>query len=485
MSQNTLSQNIAYALPMLSCAFLIGPLVAMPGLYVKYFGLSIAAIALAKLLARLFDGITDPLVGYISDYYQQRYGTRKPLIVVGSVLSLLTGAMLFIPYGWDAQQPQSLSFSYVMFFYLAFTLSWTLMQVPILAWGADLSSDVKGRSQRFSFFSIAGAVAPMMFFVIPFLPVFESTEVTPETLKVVIYVSMVLMPLCLFVCMRRVPDPSRYPGLVTRPVTEDVKVISQWHRFKKVARLIIANRPLLVFYLAYGLAGLGYSMSSGLTFFFVDNYLSIAEKLSYAFIVIYGVSVPASWFWGVLAQKIGARSTWCIGLFLCAIGLAGIVFLEPGESAFWPYLVCNALIGGGYTSCFVAGFMVLSNIVDYGKWKFGQDCSGLYFAFAGTMIKFNLSVGIAMGLLLTDWLGFDPAEKAVSTASRVALFIPYSILPTILLIFAAIVISRIPLNTRQHADIRKRLDADTSVASIARHEKVLLDDKERGCLMKI
>ena len=477
MNQNTLSQNIFYAMPMLSLSFLVtGPMAVMPGLYVKYFGLSIGAMALAKLLARLFDGITDPLVGYVSDRYQQRYGTRKPLIIAGGILLLLSGAMLYIPYGWDAQQSQSISFSYFLFLYLAFTLSWTLMQVPILAWGADISSDIKGRSQRFSFFSIAGSAASAMFFAIPFFPVFESTEVTPETLKVVVYMSVVLMPLCLFVCMRWVPDPPRYPRLLRRQVTEDVQVISKWHRFKKVARLIIANRPLLVFYLAFGLAGLGYSMSTGLTFFFVDNYLGVPEKLSYVFMVSFGVSVPASWFWGVLAQKIGARSTWLIGLSLCAIGLLGIVFLEPGASTFWLYLVCNVLMGGGYASCFVVGYMVLSNIVDYGKWKFGQDCSGLYFASASTMIKFNTAVGVAIGLLLADWLGFDPAATVMSTASRAALFIPYSVLPTILLIFAAIVVSRIPLDTRQHADICKRLDAEVleAVAPIGKYKKACL-----------
>ncbi len=252
-----------------------------------------------------------------------------------------------------------------------------------------------------------------------------------------------------------------------------MQVVSQWQRFKKAARPIIANRPLLVFYLAYGLAGLGYSMSSGLTFFFVDNYLGIAEKLPYAFMVSFGVSVPASWFWGVLAQKIRARPAWCIGLLLCATGLLGIIFLEPGESGFWLYLVCNALIGGGYASCFVAGFILLSNIVDYGKWKFGQDCSGLYFAFASTILKFNLSVGVAIGLLLADWLGFDPASKAMSTASRAALIISYSVLPAILFIFAAIVVSRIPLTARKHADIRKHLDAETlvAVAPIAKFQK--------------
>ena len=488
MNQSITAQNIIYALPMFSYSLLItGPMAVMPGLYVKYFGLSLGAVALAKLLSRLLDGITDPLIGYVSDRYQQRYGSRKPLIIVGGMLMLLTGAMLYIPYGWDAQESTAISFSYFLFFYLALTLSWTLMQVPLLAWGADLSSDVKGRSQRFSFFSIAVNGAPVIFFAIPFLPVFESTEVTPETLKVVVYISVVLMPLCLFVGLSRVPDPPRYPGLLKRQVVDDVQVISKWQRFKNVAKLIIANRPLLVFFLAFGLAGFGYSMSAGLMFFFVDNYLGIAEKLPYAFMVSFGVGVPASWLWGVVAQKIGARSTWCMGLSLCAMGLFGIVFLEPGESAFWPYMVCNALMGAGYMSCFVAGYMVLSNIADYGKWKFCQDCSGLYFSFASMAIKFNTSVGVALGLLLAGWLGFDPAAKTMSAASHKALLVPYSVLPTILLIVAVIVVSRIPLNIRQHTAIRKRLDNQASVEMepTVKHQKTLLEDKEKRCLIKV
>ena len=457
VNNNSVFENIAYVLPTLAFSVLVmGPLAILPGLYVKYFGFSLAAMALAKILARVFDGVTDPLMGYLSDRYQQRRGTRKPLIALGGVLLLLAGAMLYIPYGWDAQDPQPVSFAYFLFFYLSLTLAWTVMQIPHVSWGADLSSDVKGRSQRFSFNAIAIYVGPLLFFALPLLPVFDSTEITPVTLKYIVYVSLVLLPLCFWVCLRWVPDPSRVPRPVITPGAEKAQALSKKQRLQNAANVVVGNRPLLVFLVAFGLAGLAYSMSQGLTFFFVDNYLGLPEKMPYVFMVLFGAGIPAAWLWGYLAQKIGARSTWAIGLSLCALGLLGIGFLRPDESAFWPYLLCNALIGMGYTSCFVVGFMVLADIADYGKWKFGQECTGIYFAFSTTIMKLN-TVGIAVGLLFAQWLGFDASATVMSEASSMALRLPYIGLPIVLFILAVVVIIRIPLDTHQSSSIRERL----------------------------
>ena len=460
-SENKLSQNIIYALPELPLYLLVlGPLSVIPGLAVKYFGLTLGAIALAQFLSRVFDGITDPAVGYFSDRYQQRFGTRKPMIVVGGVLVLIASTMLYIPYGWDPQHPEPISFAYFLGFYLIFTLAWTVMEIPHLAWGAEITSDAKGRSQRFSFRSIASLSAPMIFFIIPLLPVFETTEVTPETLKYAVYLSWVLMPLCLWICMRWVPNaPVDHSVKVSIHALEQSQQLSKKQRFLKVAGLITGNRPLLVFYIAFGLGGLGFSMSNGLTFFFVDNYLGIAEKLPYAFLVSFAVGVPAAWCWGFLAPKIGARSTWLIGMSLGALGLLGVSSLGPGSSSFWPYLICKGLIGAGLSSNFVAGYIVLANIADYGKWKFDQDCSATYFSLCKTIFKLNSSVGVAIGLLIAGWLGFDPLAEEMSEAAKVALKFAYIVLPLVFIILSIVVIARIPLNTHQQSVIRKRLEA--------------------------
>ena len=459
--QNTLSQNVAYSLPKLALYFLVmGPMAVMPGLAVKYFGLSLAAFALAQVLARSFDAITDPLTGYYSDHYYQRRGTRKPLMIVGGMLALVASTMLYIPYGWDALDPEPVSFAYFLFFYMLFTLAWTLVDIPHLAWGADISSDAKSRSQRFSFRTMATFASPILFFSIPLLPIFETTEVTPETLEYAVYIAWMLMPLCLWVGLRWVPNgPTGHVVPVTASAVGQPQPLSKRQRAWQVVKIIVGNRPLLVFYAAYALIGIGFSMSIGLVFFFIDNYLGIAEKIPYAFMVNYTVCVPAAWFWGFLIPKIGARNTWAVGLSLCALGLLGIGFISPGEGSFWPYLACSALMWAGYPSCFVAGYTILASIADYGKWKFDQECNGLYFSVRGTIAKFNGSVGVAIGLLLAGWLGFDPLAAEMSEDAIRGLRFSYIVMPLILISLSIIVITRIPLSTHQQSVIRKRLTA--------------------------
>src|SRR5579859_5757407 len=77
---------LAFSLPYISSVFLYVPRNVVQGIYAKYFGLSLTAIAGIVLFARAFDAVIDPMCGYLSDRYRARTGTRKPLLVVGGVI---------------------------------------------------------------------------------------------------------------------------------------------------------------------------------------------------------------------------------------------------------------------------------------------------------------------------------------------------------------------------------------------------------------
>jgi Na+/melibiose symporter-like transporter len=123
-----LSHNIAYALPYSCVIFLYTPITILQGVYVKYYGFSLATIALVILGARVFDAISDPLVGYFSDTYFAKTGTRKPFIVVGGILFSVSGYFLYSP-------PANVGVSYFAFWFISFYLGWTLFEIPHLTWG--------------------------------------------------------------------------------------------------------------------------------------------------------------------------------------------------------------------------------------------------------------------------------------------------------------------------------------------------------------
>ena len=70
-------KTIAYSLPLIGMALLNIPTAAiLSAIYAKHYGLSLAAIATVMLVARMFDAVTDPLIGYYSD--RRRVKTGRP-----------------------------------------------------------------------------------------------------------------------------------------------------------------------------------------------------------------------------------------------------------------------------------------------------------------------------------------------------------------------------------------------------------------------
>ena len=85
---------LAYASPVIGISFLHSPMAVVHSMYAKYFGIGLTTIAVVLLFARLFDAITDPLIGYWSDRYYARTGTRKPFVVWG----IITDCLCLLPF---------------------------------------------------------------------------------------------------------------------------------------------------------------------------------------------------------------------------------------------------------------------------------------------------------------------------------------------------------------------------------------------------
>ena len=105
-------QLLAYGLPGLPLAGLGVPLfIFLPAFYAQNRGLSLEAVGFALLLARLWDAVSDPLIGMLSDRIETRFGRRKPWLFAGTPITSLAVYMLFVPpegagtlhlFGWSA-----------------------------------------------------------------------------------------------------------------------------------------------------------------------------------------------------------------------------------------------------------------------------------------------------------------------------------------------------------------------------------------------
>ncbi|WP_052711727.1 MFS transporter [Elstera litoralis] len=127
----------AYAAPALPLAALAVPLyIYLPTLYAETLGLGLTLVGTLLLLARIFDALTDPLVGVLAD----RFPRRKPwLLGALPVIGVSVWALFFPPDGTGAM--------HLLGWSLALYLGWTALQVPYLAWGTDLTQAYHGRTR--------------------------------------------------------------------------------------------------------------------------------------------------------------------------------------------------------------------------------------------------------------------------------------------------------------------------------------------------
>lgn len=432
-------QILAYALPVFSVSLLMGPLTVLQGMYAKYFGLSLTAIATTLLIARLFDAVSDPVIGYLSDRYMARNSSRKPFVLVGGILFVVSGWFLYVP-------PTAVSEVYFLVWFLIFYLAHTLFEIPHLAWGSELAVNSQGKNTLYGWRAVSTNLGVLVFFVMPLLPMFETNAFTPQTLKWSVLAAGCLVGPLLYVCIIKVPSQ-------VRPNPEKSQ-----ESLRGALSSILGNFPLLVFLSAFLCAGVGVGMWFSLVFLFVDSFLGLGEDFAVVYAISYGISTLTLAGWPKLANRWGKQPVWALGMLAIVIGLMGTGLLTPGETTQVSLLFCMAAISSGFAAVGIMAPSLLADIIDYGTWKFGQDQAGTYFSLFTLMSKANVAVGGAVGLAIAAWYGFDATATSHSAEVAFGLHLAMAWLPVPLVLLSIVFIMLIPINARRHAIIRRHLD---------------------------
>ena len=426
-------QSIAYALPVMSVALLFGPIGVVQGIYAKHFGVTLTTIAAVLFVSRLFDALTDPLVGFFSDWRRARSGTRKPLILFGALFFLLSSYFLFVPLGYDTSNDSAkVSDLYFLLCFLAFYLGYTLIEIPHQAWGAELTADNKERNTIFSWRAAGMLSGALLFSALPLLPLFESNAYTPETLRWAVFAGGLLLLPSIYFCLKVVPNGRLAPTPKNN------------HRLRLAT--LLQNKPMLLYFFAYLLYGLAQGVFFGVLFIYVDSYLGLGED--YALVMTIGLCVGflSIAAWRQVANRWGKKLAWILSKVLIAISAFMIATLVRGEADFsdllWLILFFVGSAGGSVVSP-----ALMSDLIDYSKWKFNTESTASYFSLYTLMNKSAGALGAAMGLVILGWYGFDPSAPVFSSDTAFVVLLSLAGLPVPLLLLSALLVALIPINT--------------------------------------
>lgn len=433
-----------FILPALAMGFMHGPELQMQGIYAKYAGLALAALAGATLLTRAFDAITYPMIGYLSDLTFAKTGTRKPWIVGGGLLSALSVWFLYRP-------PAEVGIVYYTVWTGLTYLGWKTAEIPYQAWSYSLTRDYKDRARVQTWRNFAQVIGGMLFFVTPWLAQrigwASNATLGFPALRLTACMCAVLIPLVAVVAIWRVPE-----GEATQPTMRDQRrygIVASVHavlRNGPMARLTLGLVPVAV------LTG----MATGTQFLFIDTFLGLGKEYPTIMLLSAPMALLGVPFWGFLCVRYERHKVMAVSLMLGAASYLGLTLASPGPGAapmvMVLYPLCTLSIMGA-----VALFPMIGDVADYGRLQSGEDLSGLY-ASIFTFVQVSLrTVSSAAGIALIGWLGFHATATTQTAAGAFGIRIISVILPALGLALASLLYWTYPLTRARVEDIRQQL----------------------------
>lgn len=421
-----LSAYGALALPM---AMLLGPVYAfLPTFFVQTIGLSQAGVGLALLLARLWDGISDPLVGYFSDKTQSRYGRRKIWMLGGLPFLLFGITALFL-------MPQTISTLSLGLWSAVLFTGWTMVKLSHDALGAELSPDSHFRLKIAGVREGFGLAGTLLAIII--LGIGLSGDIS-QALKALGLGLMATVVLGILLILSRIKEPATPARAISKS--------GQLQAFAEILR----NQRFRQLCTAFLLNGFAAALPTTLFLLFVEFRLDAPDWRGPLIILYFLCGCAAIPLWVHLARRFGQVQVWRCAMAFSALCFLPVLFLRPGDEIYFALICVCTGIGLGADLALPAA--ITADLVDDHWQDQGARRTGLMFAALAMVMKlaFALAVGLAFPIL--EGIGFNQMPgTANSEQALMGLAALYGLLPAIAKIAAVLVLAKFSI--RQEAYI--------------------------------
>jgi Na+/melibiose symporter-like transporter len=341
---------------------------------------------------------------------------------------------------------------------MAFYLSFTLFSIPYLAWANEFTCNSQEKTFTFCMLSLASSGGSALFYLLPLLPFFLSSDINPKILEATLWLGTAVLLPSLIAALVFVPNSFEAAPLAQQG--DKPPLLKQGSNRLPLTAVwldIIQNKPLILYVLASMCLGMGLGMWMGMFFIYVDTYLN--HGLVFAEFLLWGVacgalSVP---FWYRLSLALGKRLAWLVAMVMMVGAFQYSGTLRPDNVHYIDILAVSVVIYFSLSSATVVGLPMLCDVIDYGRLQSGNERNALYFSIYALMAKIQMALGGALGMSVAAWYGFDVTAAEPSATSVYGLQLSVAWIPALFAVLAALCVALMPLDERRVGVIRRRL----------------------------
>ncbi len=425
------------------------------------FGMDPFLAGLLGGLPRIFDAITDPIMGFISDNTNTRWGRRRPYIFIGAILS---GVFFIMLWQLDENASQMYNFWYFLIMSMVFLIGNTMFATPLIGLGYEMTSDYNERTRLMGFSQILGQVAWMIvpwFWVLIASPdLFESQAVGVRQL------SFIVGGLCLLLGLL----PAIFCRGLDSSAIENRKEINFKSLFSNLTDLfkgiveVSKNKPFVKLCGATFLVFNGFQLVASFSYFIIVFYMfngdygaagnwpawfSTITAIATAFMVIPIIT------W--MANKVGKRKAFMIST---GISIIGYVLKWWGFSPTNPWLIFMPIpfMAFGLGGLFTLMMSMTADVCDLDELDNGMPRKeGTFGAIYWWMVKLGQALALVLGGLVLKLVGFDQSAATQTAETIMNLRIADIVIPAATAALAIWVMNSYDLSEEKAIDIQKQL----------------------------
>jgi len=415
-------------------------LVFVPKFYTSELGVPLVLAANIILIVRILDVFIDPVMGYISDRTNTRWGRRRPWIAAATPMLMLGIYMLFLP-------PEGAGAGHMAGWMMLLSLGTTMMIIPYYAWAAELSPDYNERSRITGWRSMMGVVGSLAAQLIPVVALLAFGFGGSRAVLMIVGIAMVIvMPICALLTITQVPESRNYVSTVM-PMLKGFK-------------LMFENGPFKRLVLAFMVGSIALSITTPLYLFFITFVLHAEDKAIFMLTFFYLANFLAVPFWVWLSNRIGKHRAyvWSFVIIACAHPF----YLLLGDGDFWwmlPITLATGFSAGGFAAL---PNSMKADVIDLDTLKSGENRAAMFFSAWSFTQKMSGSVGGWIALSGLAWVGFNATPGISNGADELlGLRLLFALVPSAFFVLAGAVIWKYPITRARHAEMRAELQRNT------------------------
>ena len=412
----------------------------------KAIGMPPALAGTIPLIGKVWDAITDPLMGNIVDRTQSKFGAKRFYILVGSIISAITFLLMWICLPSDSQMVQ---YIFYVLMYMLFSTGFTIVMVPYNALLPDMVDDYTVRSQFSGVRTVFSAIGAIVAGVVPTVLITDNTNAGAYFTVALIFA--VLFFIVILATFAGTWEKQKAPIRVSfkESFTQSLTVYKS-----RSFRLFIA-----IFLCGQGSA----DFITGMAVYYVDDVLNAYG--GGRFTILMGVILIAQLIGMIIFAAVMAKTSKKMPILAAfpvrILAMLGMLAFAYEGANFTIILVLAFIVGLGSAASSASIYAILSDMADVDELITSINRPGICSAMATFIRKIATGLSSTIIGLLLAMVGYDEvlasAGQRQTAATQHGIALIYVFAPVVLMVLTLIFAKLFPMNKKEFEIIKKEI----------------------------